>query len=134
MSTDPLTKLNILLVDDDIVVHSLLIEYINPLGHSLIWVQSGPECLEQVKEINPDVILLDLIMPDLSGLEVIQALRPELIASHVPIVILTANPNTTNIFDKYPIKPDYYLSKPFDRAALEEVLTIAMNSALVGKK
>jgi CheY-like chemotaxis protein len=81
----------ILLVDDDPDVHELLGEELGRLGYVVEHALSGQQGLERARNgQRPDAVVLDLMMPDLTGFEVADALRAHEPTAHVPIVVLTA--------------------------------------------
>jgi len=80
----------LLLIDDDVHVHELLEQELAREGYSLEKAFSGPEGLERAEKSRPDVIILDLMMPGMSGFEVAERLRQDDATSRIPIVVLTA--------------------------------------------
>lgn len=83
-------KPRLLLIDDDRAVHELVEAELNHVGFDLIRAFSGAAGLERAREDVPDVIILDLMMPDMSGFEVAEALKSDPATSQIPILILTA--------------------------------------------
>ena len=74
---------------DDSTVNNMLMEHIlNSLGHETISVIEGSEAIEKIREYQPDVIILDLMMPGKSGLDVLEDLRAEGIQT--PVIVITA--------------------------------------------
>jgi len=80
----------LLLVDDDASVHEMLDHELTKEGYILERAMSGPEGLERAEKTRPDVIILDLIMPGMSGFELAELLRRGETTSRIPIVVLTA--------------------------------------------
>src|SRR6185436_18620679 len=80
----------LLLVDDDASVHEMLDHELTKEGYILERAMSGPEGLERAEKTRPDVIILDLIMPGMSGFELAELLRQRESTSRIPIVVLTA--------------------------------------------
>jgi CheY-like chemotaxis protein len=117
-------QFKILLVDDDAVVHMLFGEYMGSLGHQFIGLENGTQCIDQITTIKPDILFLDVIMPDLSGFEVLQRLQSIHLAYALPVVLLTANPATEATAEAYDVRPDAYLTKPFDLDSLKEKLQL----------
>jgi signal transduction histidine kinase/CheY-like chemotaxis protein/ligand-binding sensor domain-containing protein len=85
----------LLLIDDDLAVHDLLEQALAPRGYRLEKAYSGAEGLERADALKPDVIILDLMMPGMSGFEVMETLRQRESTSRIPIVVLTAKDLTT---------------------------------------
>src|SRR5207237_10555787 len=84
-------KLPRILVVDDVRANSMLIEaYLKPMGYEVMTVDSGLGALELARESPPDLVLLDVRLPDLDGFEVCRKLREEQATSLVPIVMVTS--------------------------------------------
>jgi CheY-like chemotaxis protein len=80
----------LLVIDDDPAVHSLLDEDLLPLGYFVDKAYSGEEGLRAAQSGSPDVIILDLMMPNMSGFEVADALKGNPDTAHIPILVLTS--------------------------------------------
>ena len=80
----------LLLIDDDVRVHDMLEQELAAKGYRLEKAFSGPEGLELAEEFRPDVIILDLMMPGMSGFEVAELLRQREHTARIPILVLTA--------------------------------------------
>ncbi|HEX7151199.1 MAG TPA: response regulator [Thermoanaerobaculia bacterium] len=80
----------LLLIDDDVSVHDMLEQELTKEGYELEKAFSGPEGLERAELSPPDVIILDLMMPGMSGFEVAETLRQREATARIPILILTA--------------------------------------------
>ncbi|MCQ2451436.1 MAG: response regulator transcription factor [Clostridia bacterium] len=101
----------ILIVDDDRNICELLRLYLEKDGFSTIVANNGAQAIEFVKKYSPDLILLDIMMPELDGWQVCRMLRKEY---DTPIIMLTAK---GEVFDKIlglELGADDYISKPFD--------------------
>ena len=81
-------KVKILVVDDDEAVLDFLKEVVESEGYSFLRATRGEEALVQIKEDKPDLVILDIEMPDLNGLEVLGLIREE--DKTLPVIILTA--------------------------------------------
>jgi CheY-like chemotaxis protein len=80
----------VLVVDDEAANREWLTNILEPAGFAVIEAGGGREAIELAKARHPDLVLLDLIMPDVSGFEVVEALRAEPATQQTPIMILTA--------------------------------------------
>lgn len=105
---------NILLVDDDPVIRMLVFDCLSAFGHRVEQASCGQECLESLKEEIPQVIILDLIMPDLNGLEVLAKIRSNDAYKGVPVILLSADPDIEMTAIEREVWADMYLQKPFD--------------------
>jgi DNA-binding response OmpR family regulator len=83
-------KLNVLVVDDETVQRELLAAVLESEGFTVVQAAGGREAIQVAMAIKPDLVLLDLMMPDVSGLDVVRALRANAETKTTPIMILTA--------------------------------------------
>ncbi|HEY0142451.1 MAG TPA: response regulator [Thermoanaerobaculia bacterium] len=88
--TEGRPKAKLLLIDDDLAVHALLDEELGALGFDLASVYSGEEGLRAASERSPDVIILDLMMPGMSGFDVADSLKQNPATANIPILVLTS--------------------------------------------
>ncbi len=104
----------ILIIDDEPIYHKLTRRVLEPLGYELAHAQNGLEGIEITKQFLPDVIVSDLMMPDMDGYEVVSQLRRAKDFAHIPILILTANTDLEDKLAAFEKGADDYLSKPFN--------------------
>lgn len=100
----------ILLVDDEKMIVEVLEAYLVREGYKVFTADNGVEALRRVSDVNPDLIVLDLMLPDISGEEVCRLVRRE---SDVPILMLTAKSSEDERINGIVIGADDYLTKPF---------------------
>lgn len=117
MKTTPL-KAKILLVEDDRVQAQFVREFLERKGYEVIWAENGASAIKTAKTIPVDLILLDLILPDISGHEVCRWLRLNQDTKGIPIIMLTVKTNITDKVAGLEAGADDYLPKPFDEAEL----------------
>jgi two-component system OmpR family response regulator len=110
----------LLLVDDEENLRSMLDAALRHMGFDVHPVASGREALEAVPKVRPDLIVLDVMLPDLDGFEVCRRLRSE--GSRVPVLFLTARDATEDKVRGLTLGGDDYLVKPF---SLEELVARA---------
>jgi signal transduction histidine kinase/CheY-like chemotaxis protein len=89
-------KPRLLVIDDDTTVHALLEEDLSSLGYAVVNAYSGDEGLRAAIEAAPDVIILDLMMPNMSGFEVADALKDDPRTANIPILVLTSKDVSTD--------------------------------------
>ena len=104
----------ILVIDDEPIYHKLTERVLVPLGYDVITAKNGIEGVKVAKETQPDVIVSDLMMPDMDGYEVISKLRRDPMFAHTPILILTAKTDLEDKLTAFEKGADDYLSKPFN--------------------
>jgi two-component system, OmpR family, response regulator MprA len=105
----------VLVVEDDDEIADVLRRSLRQEGHDVRTALDGEEALEAAQEFSPDLVVLDLGLPKLDGVEVCRRLRAE---GDVPILILTARSDTNDRVEGLDAGADDYLVKPFERAEL----------------
>ncbi len=100
----------ILVVDDEAKITEVIKSYLEKSGYRVYTAHNGRDALELIEQVNPALIILDLMLPDVPGEEVCTALRRR---SSVPIIMLTAKVEEENILKGLNIGADDYVVKPF---------------------
>ena len=108
----------ILIVDDEASACDTLEAFLFPEGYTLAFARNGTEALTSAAELTPDLILLDVMMPDMNGFEVCQRLRADMKLNVVHIVMITALDDRSSRLRGLEVGADEFLSKPFDSAEL----------------
>jgi DNA-binding response OmpR family regulator len=103
-------RTHLLIVDDDQELCSMLVEYLGPEGFATETVGTGPAALERVARGGLDLVVLDVMLPELSGFEVLRRLRA---GSRVPVIMLTARGEEVDRVIGLELGADDYLAKPF---------------------
>ena len=112
---------NILCIEDEPEMIELVRLILNRHGFNVQGADGGKEGLEKVKKDPPDLILLDLMMPDVDGWEVYQQIKANEKTNHIPVIIVTAKAqNIDKVLGLHVAKVDDYISKPFGPQALLE--------------
>jgi len=108
---DATTRRNkILIVDDDASLAEMLQLVLRQEGFETVWCATGDAALQVFRDSNPDLVLLDLMLPGINGVDVCRRIRGE---SGVPIVMLTAKSDTGDVVDGLQAGADDYVAKPF---------------------
>jgi two-component system, OmpR family, alkaline phosphatase synthesis response regulator PhoP len=100
----------VLIVDDDAKIVELVKLYLERDGYSVITAYEGNEALRMARESHPDLIVLDIMLPGINGLEICRILRSE---SAVPIILLTARTTEQDRIGGLDLGADDYVTKPF---------------------
>jgi pilus assembly protein CpaE len=103
----------ILVIDDNIVNLKMASTILKQAGYEVLTAQSGPEALRQADHIQPDLIIVDLMMPDMDGYEVCRRLRSKPRLANLPIMMLTAAETLEEKVKGYEAGADDYMVKPF---------------------
>ena len=104
-------SIKILVVDDEIDIVDLICEYLADEGYDVIKAYDGIEALDQVRQAHPDLVVLDIMLPEMDGFEVCKQIRAE---SAIPILMLTAKDRDVDKIVGLEIGADDYIPKPFN--------------------
>ncbi len=111
-------EVSVLVVDDDLTGFTVIQALLKPEGYQLSYAESGQTALEQVDAIAPDLILLDVMMPELDGIEVCHRIKSDPNAAHIPIIIVTALSSNEDLARCFEAGADDFISKPLNRLEL----------------
>ncbi|NLN77587.1 MAG: response regulator [Armatimonadetes bacterium] len=104
----------ILAVDDEKHIVRLVQANLERAGYQVVTANDGKEALQKVAEENPDLVVLDVMMPYMDGFEVLQNLRRNPSTRDIPVVMLTAKAQDADVFKGWQSGVDCYLTKPFN--------------------
>ena len=113
LSTGRNTKAKILLIDDEVIYHKMVARALEPRGCTMAYAKTGLEGLKLANVFDPDVVILDVRMPDLEGYEVARRLRHEPKFARVPIIFITSQSELDDKLKAFQSGADDYLIKPF---------------------
>ncbi|HLF72817.1 MAG TPA: HD domain-containing phosphohydrolase [Anaerolineales bacterium] len=108
----------VLIVDDEYAGRETLQSVLEGEGYQLEMAENGFQAIEKAKALLPDVILLDVMMPGMTGFEVCQHIRSDPQVAEIPIIILTALDDRESMLKSLKAGADDFISKPFDRYEL----------------
>jgi CheY-like chemotaxis protein len=120
-------KASILCVDDEPVNLAIMQELLQDT-YELSTVKSGEGCLQQVEIQKPDLILLDVNMPDMDGLETCARLKSEAETAEIPIIFVSALASRAELMAGYEAGGDDYITKPFSEEILQKKVQIVLAS------
>ena len=104
----------ILAVDDEKHIVRLVQVNLERAGYEVVTANDGKEALEKVASENPDLLVLDVMMPYMDGFEVLQNLRRNPGTRDIPVIMLTAKAQDADVFKGWQSGVDCYLTKPFN--------------------
>lgn len=123
MSDTPLRK--VVCVEDEPEMIDLIRLILNRKGFEVVGAAGGKKGLETIREQKPDLVLLDLMMPDMDGWEVYQQLKADGATREIPVIVVTAKAQSIDkVLGLHIAKVDDYISKPFSP---QELLTSVEN-------
>lgn len=122
-----------ILIVDDVMSNVLLLKVLlTNEKFAIATASNGRQALEQVEKENPDLVLLDVMMPDMSGFEVAQHLKSNPNTADIPIIFLTALNSTADIVKGFQVGANGFISKPFNKEEL--IIRVTHQISLVAAK
>jgi two-component system, OmpR family, alkaline phosphatase synthesis response regulator PhoP len=104
----------VLVIDDDPNAVSILQIILEDKGYEMIWANDGETAIQKVYEQNPDVIMLDVMMPGMDGYQVCEVLKNNPKTKDIPVIMLTAKDMGEDVEKALSKKVDWYIAKPYD--------------------
>jgi pilus assembly protein CpaE len=124
---------HILVVDDEQINHQMIARALEAEKFQLDFALNGKEGLQKAKATNPDLIITDVMMPDINGYELTKLLRREPQFAHTPIVVLTSQTGLQNKLNSFEAGADDHLTKPFEPAELVARLTALLRRSEISQ-
>ena len=109
-----MSKQQILVVDDDKTIVKIVRGYLEQAGYSVLGAYSGQSALDTLRSERPDLLILDLMLPDTDGWDVTRQIRSEDRIAETPIIMLTARVDDTDKIVGLEMGADDYITKPFN--------------------
>ena len=119
----------VLIVDDNIKNLDLFKDFVESWGYETVTAQQGKDAISLAERYLPDIILLDVMLPGMSGYEVCRELKENTKTQHIPVVMITVHNDIADRIHGYKIGADQFLVKPVDYNELHAIL-----DSLFGKK
>ena len=125
----------ILVVDDNADIRNLISIILTTESYEVMVVDSGSALLEEIGNFNPDLLLLDIMMPRMSGFEVLKIVRslPDAHLSSIPIVMITAKSMDADVEQALALGATSYIVKPFRAEALKHKVNAQLSQGAVGR-
>jgi adenylate cyclase len=118
---------HVLIVDDDPLNRRLLVKSLETEGHRTTAVENGFEALKALSTDPPDVVLLDVEMPGLDGIEVLERIKTDLELGHIPVIMISGVDDTDSIVRCIEAGAEDFLPKPFDPVILRARIDAGLN-------
>jgi len=115
---DEMQQKKILAVDDERHIVRLIQVNLERAGYQVITAYDGREALKKIEEEHPDLVVLDVMMPYMNGLEALKQIRANPKTRNLPVIMLTAKAQDQDVFQGYSYGVDIYLTKPFNPVEL----------------
>ena len=108
----------ILVVDDEPHIVRLIQVNLEKQGYAVVTASNGKEALATVAEERPDLVVLDVMMPEMDGMETLKRLKENPVTHEIPVILLTAKAQDSDVFEGWKSGADLYLTKPFNPGEL----------------
>lgn len=102
----------VLVVDDDHDYVDILRTQLERRGFAVTTAEGGAEALARLQDQKPDVVLLDVMMPDINGFDVLQRIRETPLTASLPVILISAKGDEDDMMAGYQFGADYYITKP----------------------
>jgi twitching motility two-component system response regulator PilG len=116
------TKKKILVVEDEESLLKLESILLTSKGYEVHGVGDGQAALDALEKINPDLVLLDIMLPEIDGFEVCRRIKANEATKHIPVVMLTAKKSREDMARGEQVGADWYITKPFKSAMVIETI------------
>ncbi len=124
-----MTARKVLVVDDTEDCRLILRSMLEAGGHLVRVAESGAQALSLIAVDRPDVIMLDVMMPGMSGLEVLQHLRDDPVTASIPVILVTARTDDDDVMFGYKHGADYYITKPCTAQQVRHGVALVLGEA-----
>ena len=114
----------ILVCDDEKSIVRLVEVNLQQAGYEVVKAHNGVECLAMVDAEQPDLIVLDVMMPEMTGFEVLEKLKANEATQHIPVIMLTGEVQDADVLHGWQGGVEYYLTKPFNPTELLKFVTL----------
>ena len=112
----------IVAAEDEPNIRRLITVHLSRSGHEVVAVEDGLQALEAVGRLQPDLVILDVMMPGLDGFQVLERLKADPRIAAIPVVMLTAKSGDDHIRHGWQVGTDFYMPKPFNPEELRSVV------------
>ena len=119
----------VLVIDDEVIFHSMVAHALESLDCKVTGAKDGKTGLAMARSLKPDVIITDVMMPDITGYELTQALRREPEFARTPVLVLTAQSGLQDKLKSFEAGADDHLTKPFEPAELAARVQVLLRRA-----
>ncbi len=116
----------IVVADDENDILMLIRTALQSDGHEVIAASNGADAIDAVREVTPDLAILDIMMPEKSGIEVLQEMKSDDALGTIPVIMLTGLSDKEKIQAALDLGADYYIVKPFEYNDLLGKVNMAM--------
>ncbi len=128
------TPPRVLVVDDSEVIRELISVNLELEGFEVVTAEDGQDALDRIRDIRPDLVTLDVVMPRMDGFETAARLRADAATKHIPVVMVSAAAQEGDLQRGREIGVNAYITKPFQPEKLVQVVRELTASAAAGDR
>jgi two-component system, OmpR family, alkaline phosphatase synthesis response regulator PhoP len=118
-----------MVVDDNPDIITIVKTILEGKGYNVLSASSGQELLSLLDNQKPDLIILDIMMPEMDGLEVLGRLKGVTETASIPVILLTAKVQYEDVLGGYKLGADYYITKPFTSTQLVNGINLLLGES-----
>ena len=118
----------ILVIDDEPEITDIVETFLTESGYTVEVENTAKNALEKARKFNPEVILLDIMMPDIDGYNVCQEIKNDPALAHIPVIFLTGKDRNDDMGRSFKAGGDMFIKKPFSCERLLEIVNIVIMS------
>lgn len=118
----------ILVIDDEPEITDIVETFLTESGYTVEVENTAISALEKARQFKPDVILLDIMMPDVDGYNVCQEIKKDPALTHIPVIFLTGKDRNDDMGRSFKAGGDMFIKKPFSCERLLEIVNIVIMS------
>ena len=123
------TQRTIMVVDDNPDIITIVTTILEGKGYQVLSASIGQELLNLLTDRKPDLIILDIMMPEMDGLEVLGRLKAVTETASIPVILLTAKVQYEDVLGGYKLGADYYITKPFTSTQLVNGINLLLGES-----
>ena len=123
-------KIVVVIADDDPQISRLVKFKLEKEGYSIFLGENGQEALDLIREVTPDIVILDVMMPVMDGFEVLRELKSEQVTAGIPAIMLTAREMEEDVLKGFDLGAVDYMTKPFSPSELAARVNANLNCKL----
>lgn len=122
-----MSRKKIMVVEDEESLIKLESILLTSRGYQVCSMQNGREALDSLQKESPDLVLLDVMLPEIDGFEVCRQIKENPLTCHIPVILLTAKKGREDMARGEEVKADWYITKPFKSAMVIETIQRFLN-------
>lgn len=122
-----MSRKKIMVVEDEESLLKLESILLTSRGYQVCSMQNGREALDSLQKESPDLVLLDVMLPEIDGFEVCRQIKENPLTCHIPVILLTAKKGREDMARGEEVKADWYITKPFKSAMVIETIQRFLN-------